>query len=151
MVTIFMMNEEIARGMVCFFHQKKHSYLILVFIAITINSFRKGFSVMTRSVIHSGTRFGAIFSKISPKIHLNKVHILATFCLKIPKFLPQISIVKSSYLLRLHFGRYFNTIGRIFSQNVWSHWLMILIYGLFTQTVILTVSDATAASDTAQK
>jgi hypothetical protein len=23
-----MMNEEIARGMVCFFHQKKHSYLI---------------------------------------------------------------------------------------------------------------------------
>jgi hypothetical protein len=23
------MNEEIARGMVCFFHQKKHSYLIL--------------------------------------------------------------------------------------------------------------------------
>jgi hypothetical protein len=28
MATIFMMNEEIARGMVCFFHQKKHSYLI---------------------------------------------------------------------------------------------------------------------------
>jgi hypothetical protein len=32
MVTIFMMNEEIARGMVCFFHQKKHSYLINEFI-----------------------------------------------------------------------------------------------------------------------
>jgi hypothetical protein len=31
MVTIFMMNEEIARGMVCFFHQKKHSYLILFY------------------------------------------------------------------------------------------------------------------------
>jgi hypothetical protein len=30
MVTIFMMNEEIARGMVCFFHQKKHSYLIFI-------------------------------------------------------------------------------------------------------------------------
>jgi hypothetical protein len=30
MATIFMMNEEIARGMVCFFHQKKHSYLIFV-------------------------------------------------------------------------------------------------------------------------
>jgi uncharacterized protein YlbG (UPF0298 family) len=29
MANIFMMNEEIARGMVCFFHQKKHSYLIL--------------------------------------------------------------------------------------------------------------------------
>jgi hypothetical protein len=28
MVTIFMMNEEIACGMVCFFDQKKHSYLI---------------------------------------------------------------------------------------------------------------------------
>jgi hypothetical protein len=28
MATIFMVNEEIARGMVCFFHQKKHSYLI---------------------------------------------------------------------------------------------------------------------------
>jgi hypothetical protein len=28
MVTIFMVNEDIARGMVCFFHQKKHSYLI---------------------------------------------------------------------------------------------------------------------------
>jgi hypothetical protein len=25
-----MVNEDIARGMVCFFHQKKHSYLILV-------------------------------------------------------------------------------------------------------------------------
>jgi hypothetical protein len=31
MATIFMMNKEIARGMVCFFHQKKHSYLIDVF------------------------------------------------------------------------------------------------------------------------
>jgi hypothetical protein len=29
MATIFLMNEEIARGMVCFFHQKKHSYLII--------------------------------------------------------------------------------------------------------------------------
>jgi hypothetical protein len=29
MAIVFMMNEEIARGMVCFFHQKKHSYLIL--------------------------------------------------------------------------------------------------------------------------
>jgi hypothetical protein len=28
MATIFMINEEIARGMVAFFHQKKHSYLI---------------------------------------------------------------------------------------------------------------------------
>jgi hypothetical protein len=28
MAIVFMMNEEIARGMVCFFHQKKHSYLI---------------------------------------------------------------------------------------------------------------------------
>jgi hypothetical protein len=27
-VTIFMVNEDIACGMVCFFHQKKHSYLI---------------------------------------------------------------------------------------------------------------------------
>jgi hypothetical protein len=31
MANIFMMNEEIARGMVCFFHQKKHSYLIPVY------------------------------------------------------------------------------------------------------------------------
>jgi hypothetical protein len=31
MANIFMMNKEIARGMVCFFHQKKHFYLILVF------------------------------------------------------------------------------------------------------------------------
>jgi hypothetical protein len=28
MAILFMMNEEIARGMVFFFHQKKHSYLI---------------------------------------------------------------------------------------------------------------------------
>jgi hypothetical protein len=28
MAIVFMMNEEIAHGMVCFFHQKKHSYLI---------------------------------------------------------------------------------------------------------------------------
>jgi hypothetical protein len=34
MATIFMMNEEIARGMVCFFHQKKHSYLILLFFFV---------------------------------------------------------------------------------------------------------------------
>jgi hypothetical protein len=26
-----MVNEDIARGMVCFFHQKKHSYLIILF------------------------------------------------------------------------------------------------------------------------
>jgi hypothetical protein len=32
MANIFMMTEEIARGMVCFFHQKKHSYLIYLFI-----------------------------------------------------------------------------------------------------------------------
>jgi hypothetical protein len=30
MANIFMMNEEIACGMVCFFHQKKHSYLIII-------------------------------------------------------------------------------------------------------------------------
>jgi hypothetical protein len=30
MAIVFMMNEEIARGMVCFFHQKKHSYSITV-------------------------------------------------------------------------------------------------------------------------
>jgi hypothetical protein len=30
MANIFMMNKEIARGMVCFFHQKKHSYLIFL-------------------------------------------------------------------------------------------------------------------------
>jgi hypothetical protein len=30
MAIVFMMNEEIARGMVCFFHQKKHSYLIIM-------------------------------------------------------------------------------------------------------------------------
>jgi hypothetical protein len=29
MLTIFMVNEDIACGMVCFFHQKKHSYLII--------------------------------------------------------------------------------------------------------------------------
>jgi hypothetical protein len=32
MATIFIMNEEIARGMVCFFHQKKHSYLIVQYL-----------------------------------------------------------------------------------------------------------------------
>jgi hypothetical protein len=30
MANIFMMNEEIARGMECFFHQKKHSYLFFI-------------------------------------------------------------------------------------------------------------------------
>jgi hypothetical protein len=33
MANIFMMNEEIARGMVCFFHQKKHFYLIISVLA----------------------------------------------------------------------------------------------------------------------
>jgi hypothetical protein len=32
MANIFMMNEEIAHGMVCFFHQKKHFYLIICFV-----------------------------------------------------------------------------------------------------------------------
>jgi hypothetical protein len=34
MANIFMMNKEIARGMVCFFHQKKHFYLILLSIGV---------------------------------------------------------------------------------------------------------------------
>jgi hypothetical protein len=34
MAIVFMMNEEIARGMVCFFHQKKHSYLIYLIICV---------------------------------------------------------------------------------------------------------------------
>jgi hypothetical protein len=38
MAIVFMMNEEIARGMVCFFHQKKHSYLIYFLKAITRDS-----------------------------------------------------------------------------------------------------------------
>jgi hypothetical protein len=38
MANIFMMNEEIARGMVCFFHQKKHFYLIVNFLKITEES-----------------------------------------------------------------------------------------------------------------
>jgi hypothetical protein len=32
MAIVFMMNKEIAHGMVCFFHQKKHSYLIILLI-----------------------------------------------------------------------------------------------------------------------
>jgi hypothetical protein len=32
MANIFMMNEEIARGMVCFFHLKKHSYFIAIIL-----------------------------------------------------------------------------------------------------------------------
>jgi hypothetical protein len=34
MADIFMMNEEIACGMVCFFHQKKHFYLISLSIRV---------------------------------------------------------------------------------------------------------------------
>jgi hypothetical protein len=40
MATIFMINKEIARGMVCFFHQKKHSYLIFVGRKMTIAKWR---------------------------------------------------------------------------------------------------------------
>jgi uncharacterized protein (UPF0332 family) len=36
MANIFMMNEEIARGMVCFFHQKKA--LLLNYIHITLHT-----------------------------------------------------------------------------------------------------------------
>jgi hypothetical protein len=42
-----MMNEEIAHGMVCFFHQKKHSYLIFcifVFFVLLVGVFGKPFS-----------------------------------------------------------------------------------------------------------
>jgi hypothetical protein len=43
MANIFLMNKEIARGMVCFFHQKKHSYLIIFHIEKNItNSYKKG-------------------------------------------------------------------------------------------------------------
>jgi hypothetical protein len=62
-------------------------------------------------------RWAHFFWKISPKIHINKLQIWAIFCLKIPKFWPKISLGKSSYLLRLHFGRYFNQIGRIFHKT----------------------------------
>jgi hypothetical protein len=39
MSNIFMMNEEIARGMVCFFHQKKHSYLIIYVSNVKLSFF----------------------------------------------------------------------------------------------------------------
>jgi hypothetical protein len=41
MVTIFMVNEDIARGMVCFFHQKKHSYLIFLIKFLFRRRFRE--------------------------------------------------------------------------------------------------------------
>jgi hypothetical protein len=38
MANIFMMNEEIARGMVCFFQQKKHFYLIIDYISAKVHT-----------------------------------------------------------------------------------------------------------------
>jgi hypothetical protein len=35
MANIFLMNKEIARGMVCFFHQKMHFYLINIINSLT--------------------------------------------------------------------------------------------------------------------
>jgi hypothetical protein len=37
MANIFMMNKEIARGMVCFFHQKKHFYFISMYLLSNVS------------------------------------------------------------------------------------------------------------------
>jgi hypothetical protein len=52
MANIFMMNEEIARGMVCFFHQKKHSYLIFVLNSQILISNLFGKSVFTKVIFN---------------------------------------------------------------------------------------------------
>jgi hypothetical protein len=53
MAIVFMMNEEIARGMVCFFHQKKHSYLIALILAQNVLSWILG-DFVTNSSGHTG-------------------------------------------------------------------------------------------------
>jgi hypothetical protein len=56
MANIFMMNEEIARGMVCFFHQKKHFYLILktrYAISCAVNFNNAGVLTQGRSRVHT--------------------------------------------------------------------------------------------------
>jgi hypothetical protein len=52
MVTIFMMNEEIARGMVCFFHQKKHSYLIIIIFLEHFGRFSNIFSGVNARILN---------------------------------------------------------------------------------------------------
>jgi hypothetical protein len=61
-------------------------------------------------------RLGAFFQKW-PKIHLNKLWIWTAFCLRIPMFLPVISLGKSSYLLRLHLGRRLDKFGHFFHKT----------------------------------
>jgi hypothetical protein len=59
---------------------------------------------------------GIVFKNIaqnSPK-YLDR----ATFCLKMSKFWPEILLEKSSYLLRIHFGRFFDKTGQFVSQNI---------------------------------
>jgi hypothetical protein len=51
MANIFLMNKEIARGMVCFFHQKKHSYLILGHSELRHNLFTNCEKVILRVVM----------------------------------------------------------------------------------------------------
>jgi hypothetical protein len=71
MATIFWMNKEIARGMVCFFHQKKHSYLIYIFVAdvfisqhklhtqyLRIKSIYKTTALLFTKPFHPGVRRG---------------------------------------------------------------------------------------------
>jgi hypothetical protein len=67
MAIVFLMNKEIARGMVCFFHQKKHSYLIMVSVPINLLSLsiigrfyiKKNFAMKYMFIIH-----GKVFIQI---------------------------------------------------------------------------------------
>jgi hypothetical protein len=55
----------------------------------------------------------AIFFKKRPKKTSSRSWLLFVF-----KF----TYIKKSYLVRLHFGRFFDNRGRFFPKNVWSHW-----------------------------
>jgi hypothetical protein len=94
MATIFWMNKEIARGMVCFFHQKKHSYLIFYskkLYAISWVEIFNNAGVVTRS-----RRIGSWSSQLGrtnqvrtnvadpqPRASLNSDHTALTGCKKV--------------------------------------------------------------------
>jgi hypothetical protein len=62
--------------------------------------------------------------KKSPKIHLNKLQIWATFFFQSPKFWSVVKMGKNTYFVSPHFGHFLEKIGRFlfafFHWNVWS-------------------------------
>jgi hypothetical protein len=63
MAIVFIMYEEIARGMVCFFHQKKHSYLIFKIFSLKISAKKLAFFTQNKAKLYKILIITLVFEK----------------------------------------------------------------------------------------